>query len=599
MYKIRIITVILLLLLLNESYAQENTEQILISEINLAKTGIISEKQIKNITATEFPSLFPWRPKPEFYEEIFNEDMLRIKKLYNEYGYYDAKVDYRVKRLSDNRVEITIEIEQGDPIILRQIAFSADKDLPEEQTEEIKELISLKTGGTFSSISYQNTKNIIRDYFINRGYAKAEVGGEAIVNKKEKWADVTIEVVKGERYSFGEISIEGNDKIKTYIISREVLYKKGEYYSQKTIDDTRAKIFDLGFFRSVVVNPGFVESEKIVKTNIVVEERKFRRIKAGVGYGTEDLFRGQLIYSQGNFLGGGRNLEIAGKFSFLTQRLSAEFTQPYLFNEEMDFTSTLLLYRDDLDSYTSENLSISNRIDKQVSDYINMSLSYDLLWSSLSDISDATEEFIRSDDYFLTSLNLAIDRSTLDDPINPTRGTSLNFILESSLDFLGSDENYLKEIFGIKGFREFKGVVFAKRFDVGVIVPFGETGTLDVPIFKRFFAGGSTTMRGFPFQKLGPLASNEDPVGGNTILLGSLEARFPIYKKLGGVLFLDYGNVFPDEFDFKLDEIKYAIGTGLRYDTLIGPLRLDFGYTLNPEPGIDRFQFFLSIGHAF
>ncbi|NIS08618.1 MAG: BamA/TamA family outer membrane protein, partial [Candidatus Dadabacteria bacterium] len=115
----------------------------------------------------------------------------------------------------------------------------------------------------------------------------------------------------------------------------------------------------------------------------------------------------------------------------------------------------------------------------------------------------------------------------------------------------------------------------------------------------RFFTGGSTTMRGFPFQELGPLDGSGDPVGGNTLLLGNLEARYPIYKKLGGVVFLDYGNVFPDEFDFKIDDIKYAVGTGLRFDTIVGPLRVDFGYTLNPEPNIDRFQFFLSIGHAF
>jgi outer membrane translocation and assembly module TamA len=194
---------------------------------------------------------------------------------------------------------------------------------------------------------------------------------------------------------------------------------------------------------------------------------------------------------------------------------------------------------------------------------------------------------------------MGIERSTLDDKINPTRGTSMNFILESSLNFLGSDENYIKQVFEFKGFREFKGIIFAKRFTVGLIEPFGKTDTLDVPIFKRFFAGGSTSMRGYPFQKLGPLASNEDPIGGDTLLLGSFEGRFPVYKKLGGVVFLDYGNVYQDEFDFKLDEIKYAIGTGLRYDTLIGPLRLDFGYALNPEPNIDRFQFFLSIGHAF
>ena len=106
-------------------------------------------------------------------------------------------------------------------------------------------------------------------------------------------------------------------------------------------------------------------------------------------------------------------------------------------------------------------------------------------------------------------------------------------------------------------------------------------------------------MRGFPFQKLGPLDANEDPIGGNSLLVGNFEIRFPIYKDLGGVVFFDYGNVYKDEFDYKLDQLKYAPGAGLRYNTIIGPVRFDFGYALNPEPGIRRYQFFFSIGQAF
>ncbi|MEE9193299.1 MAG: BamA/TamA family outer membrane protein, partial [Thermodesulfobacteriota bacterium] len=142
-------------------------------------------------------------------------------------------------------------------------------------------------------------------------------------------------------------------------------------------------------------------------------------------------------------------------------------------------------------------------------------------------------------------------------------------------------------------------IVIAKRLQFGMLYPFGSTGEFDVPIFKRFFAGGSNSVRGFPFQKLGPLDSNEDPLGGNSLLVGNLEVRFPFYADLGGVVFLDYGNVFPDSFSYPLDKLKYAVGTGIRYNTIIGPLRLDFGYALNPNPDLNRFQVWLSVGQAF
>jgi len=106
-------------------------------------------------------------------------------------------------------------------------------------------------------------------------------------------------------------------------------------------------------------------------------------------------------------------------------------------------------------------------------------------------------------------------------------------------------------------------------------------------------------MRGFPFQKLGPLDDSNDPLGGNSLLVGSFEVRYPIYGDFGGVTFLDYGNVYTEEWSFDLADIRYAPGVGLRYDTLIGPVRFDVGYALNPEPGIRRIQFFISIGQAF
>ena len=141
--------------------------------------------------------------------------------------------------------------------------------------------------------------------------------------------------------------------------------------------------------------------------------------------------------------------------------------------------------------------------------------------------------------------------------------------------------------------------MFAKRIQFGFIQPFGSTGEFDVPVFKRFFAGGSASMRGFPFQRLGPLDEDDDPLGGNSILIGNLETRFPLYRKIGGVLFLDYGNVYPSSLSYDFGDIRYAAGAGLRYNTIVGPIRVDLGYALNPVDELSRVQLFISIGQAF
>lgn len=579
--------------------AQENGVDIYVSKIKIKKSGEITKKQIQQNMAIEFPSILPWKPKAVFDEEIFKEDILRIANLYKENGYYDVQVDYEVAKKEDKKVDLFIQIDKGERTALAELDIQIDPPIDDGVYAQLLDSITLKEGGFFSAVEYQHTKGIIASFFSNRGYPFSDIDAQALVNRKELWAKVSIKVDTGEKYYFGKQTVLDNSKIDEYIIRREFLYKPGDEYSLQRLDKTRLSAFGLGYFKSVVIDTDFDKENKLVDTDIKVEEKKLGSVKLGVGYGTEDKLRGQIIWNQRNLFGGGRNLEVAGKFSFLTQRLGAELYQPYIFGTNLDLISSLSTTRDDFPSYTSETLQLTNKIDKKIFENVKLSTSFDIQLSRLSDISESTSDFIEDEEFFLTFLNIGMDRTVIDNALDPKNGTSLSFSLESSLDFLGSDENFIKGIFEFKGYKKLLGIVFAKRIDVGVIQSFSGTEPIDVPIFKRFFAGGSTTMRGFAFQELGPLDDNDDPVGGNTLLLGNLEARYPIYKKLGGVLFLDYGNVYPDEFDFDLGDIKYAVGTGLRFDTIIGPIRADIGYTLNPEPDIDRFQFFLSIGHAF
>ncbi len=582
------------------SHSQNDPATVRISGLKIKGASKVSEKEIKENIATEFPSIRPWVKKPEFDEEILKNDIVRIETLYGNSGYYDAKAEYKLKYSNEkDRVEITITINEGKPVVLTELNIDLigieDKDL----TKRIFDSLPLKVNKTFSPIKYQKAKGIISSILSDNGYPKNSIQGEALVNRKDKWVKVSFIVDAGSLYTFDNISVEGNKEANADIIRREITYREGEIYSTAKLDETRVRVFRLGLFRSVVIDTKFDDVQKRVDTVLRVLERKQGTVKIGVGYGTEDLFRGQIIWTKRNFLGGGRSLEVAGKFSFLTQRAEAIFTQPYIVGRGSELSGIFTLNREDLPSFTSENIIGSAKITKSFGGVYSAFGSLNIQASQLSDISEATQSFIERNNFFLTFLNLGIERNTTDNILNPKRGTLATATVESSFRTLGSDVNYLKAFVELRGYKEISRIVLAKRFSLGVIKPFGNSNTFDVPIFKRFFAGGSTTMRGFPFQELGPLDENEDPVGGNSLLLGSFEFRFPIYKDFGGVAFLDYGNVYPKEFDFKLDEIKYAVGTGLRYNTLIGPLRLDFGYALNPEPGIGRFQFFVSIGQAF
>lgn len=582
-------------------HAQENGKEISISGFDIKGNQSISDNEIKKNITTESPSIKPWVDNPVFDEQIFRNDIVRIKELYDSHGYYDAAVEFDLDfDDSEENVEITIKITEGDPIILRKLELTIKKD--DDNTELKKQIlgkIDLKEGERFSSERFQESKTTIREMLSDQGYPKPKLEAEARVNRRMKWADTNIVVEPGDIYRFGSTTISGNERFSSGIIKRELAYKKGDLYSLKKISDTQSNIFETGLFRSISINTTLNEDSKQADVSIKVTERKPGTVKVGVGFGTEDLLRGQISWTQRNFFGGARVFDVAGKFSFITQRVQTSVKQPYIFGGDSDYKGILNFQRDDLPSYEGKSLNVTNRIDKRISRELNTYAAFDLIYARIDSQTTLTPLEQSRQKVFLTTLNSGFEYFRTDNLLNPTRGVVSILNIETSLSELASDVDYFKTIFEMRGYRPYGNVVFAKRFKIGLIDTFGDTADLDVPIFKRFFAGGSASMRGFAFQKLGPLNESEDPVGGNSLIVGNAEARFPLYKDLGGVLFFDYGNVFPGSYDYKLDDLRYATGLGFRYDTLLGPVRVDFGYALNPDPDLNRFQIFISVGQAF
>lgn len=578
----------------------EDDSVLRISKVKIEGNKVVTNQQIEQVIGTEFPSIRFWVKKPVYDEEVLKDDMVRIQRLYANNGYYDSTATFEIKYNKDEtRVEITINIEEGEPVILTNIDLRFEGELSEKIQEEIKKAIPLEVDKTFSPNGYQQTKGVISEILSNNGYPKSDIEGEALVNRREKWARAKFVVKPGLIYKFGVIKVEGNERVASYIIEREAEFKEGQTFSLSKVNQTQANIFQLGLFRSVVIDPVYNDDEQIADIAIVVKERKQGSVKIGGGFGTEDKLRGQVIWTQRNFFGGGRRLEVSAKASFITQRFEASVIQPFIVGRNSELSGTINFQRDDVPSFKGRSFLTSAALTKDFWKYYSVFGSLNLQFSNIEDSATRTPEERSRENFFLTFINLGFERDTTDNILNPTKGTVISTGLESSFKALASDVNYLKGTIELRGYRKWWNTVFAKKLTVGVIQPFGATQTLDVPIFKRFFAGGSTSMRGFPFQKLGPLDENDDPLGGNSLLVGSFEVRYPILGDFGGVVFFDYGNVYTEEWNYDLSRLKYAPGAGLRYDTLIGPVRFDVGYALNPEPGIRRIQFFISIGQAF
>jgi outer membrane protein assembly factor BamA len=186
----------------------------------------------------------------------------------------------------------------------------------------------------------------------------------------------------------------------------------------------------------------------------------------------------------------------------------------------------------------------------------------------------------------LSALFLDAGRNTTDSILDAKKGYVASVHVETAGQWLGGDYQY-REVTA-------EGRYFQALGSRAVVAVRGRAGSIDsagpeeelVPFFKRYFLGGATNLRGWGRFEVSPLSGSGLPIGGHSFVNFTTELRFPLLGKVGAVVFLDGGNVWTNPWDFNLNDLRYDAGPGLRYDTPVGPFRLDVGWQLNPIPGL-------------
>jgi outer membrane protein assembly factor BamA len=286
---------------------------------------------------------------------------------------------------------------------------------------------------------------------------------------------------------------------------------------------------------------------------------------------------------------------------FLTRHTT--LTQRFFIRNEQEFDTAPLGIPEAQPAFDLFSVGAETRVEHQFSRYLTGATGLELSRNDFSNVDEAAlpDDQVAEDNLLLVQfaeVRWNTSDSISDSILNPTRGVLLRGRVDHSTTAIISDVNFVKFLLEARHYRRLWGkVILAMHLEVGSIQPYGETE--EVPFNVRFFAGGPGSVRGFTLNRLGPLDANGDPIGGNSLIEGSLELRFPIAGAFGGAVFVDFGNVFRDPFTYRLDELRYAVGPGIRYNTPVGPLRVDFGVIVDRRAGEDFGRVEFSIGQAF
>ena len=594
--------VVLWLLLATPSHAVQlenldTTRPWRIRDVRISGNARLSEGDLKEafLTLTR-PWYRFWEQRPLFDPVTFREDLQRLNRLYESRGFYHAEIGHDLST-DDQQGLLTAEIRvsEGPPIVV------ADVDVQVTGNPNFPEILPIKSGDVFTEDAYQRSEQALKQFYSDQGYAHVESQRKAEVVLENNSALVDYIVTPGPPSVFGPTEVAGLSKVDPEIVLRERAYQEGETYSLKKLAQTRSRLVALDLFGTVNVAPQQTPGKPpVVPMLIEATEKEAREVRIGVGYGREDRFRTQVEWRHNNWLGDGRRLSLLAKYSFLEASGAVTFLQPHLFSPNARGVATLRHDRIDEETYLLNTTRFNPRLEYRFSERLSGYLGHRLEYNRFADIPPATVDALDGvqERGWLSGPALGLTWTTADNVLDPTRGEVISLGFDHSGQPWGGDYRFYRIIGEARKYWSIGWqTVLASRLRLGFADPLGATKNL--PVSERFFAGGEKSVRGFGRRRLGPLSSADDPIGGLSLLEGSVELRRPIWQQLGGALFLDFGQVSTRRFHVPVSDLEFAAGFGISYHTPIGPLRVDIGFPFRPPPGDSAFQVHFSVGAYF
>lgn len=609
-------------------------EQPKVVSLEIQGTQQLDEGDIKDrIVTTATPWWEPINPfddGPSYFDaNAWQADLRRIERYYQTRGFYQAEViSDAVEPRGENAVAVRATIAEGEPTRVKALHFTGLEDMPEEHRARALANLPVQQDKVFQEEDWEATKELIQGRLRELGYAEAEVGGEVIVDVATLEATVNLKLQPGPRYRFGNIFVatDANPQVapRRIIEQAQGAIRKGEWYSETALAEAQARVFRMGVFGAVKVNRGAPDREAgTVPVVVDVREAPFHSVRLGFGLGyetTRNEARALGEWTNRNFYGGLRRLTLRGRAGYavlpnvfnrdvdgLILDLTAEFEQPRFIWRDVRFQTSVNVERGLELAYAYLGGRLRAGLVWQPHPNLSIFPSYNLEVYRLTGQASADEvvppivlgcaERGSTDsrcDIALSYLEQTIEWDRRDDRMEPRQGFYAALSIQEGGGPLQGDFTYIRLLPDVRYYHSFgegRRLTLAGRVRLGTLIPLGSRE--ESSIVTRFFSGGPN-MRGFNSRQLAPqtpISENETvPVGGNGLFETSLELRYQMTESLVLAGFYDTGAVTVERFALGniRDNLFHAVGVGLRYLTVVGPIRVDLARRLNTGPGLQN-----------
>jgi outer membrane protein insertion porin family len=586
------------------------------------------KKQIKS-RARRFPSII-FTGKFKFKE--FESDIDKLKEYYNNEGWLDATVRGEVK-YSANKTRITIifYIEERERYYVDIITIKGNTIF---SNRELRLSLKLKEGDPFLTEKFEEDTQQLRLLYGGQGFLKAGVTPRRFFSPEKAKVDITYELEEGERFYINKIKISGNDRTKDNVIRRELNFYPGNRIDTEKIREAHRRLLNTGFFdvesgepTSVSFEPG-PEPDKI-DIMVDVKEGQTGLLRFGGGFGANVGAFGDISYSDRNFdildfpknfhdfisgnafRGAGHVITLRFSPGVYRQEAIFSFFNPAVFDSTYSFGLNFFLYQRVREIYDEGRKGARVTVGKEIlrNLFLRIIPSYELM--EITSVDEDAPEIVNFAEGSFTRLGLELRLiyDKRDSYFFPTRGYEIGGSFEATTlgVKIARTTIYGRKYFTIFNFPDWGKHVLTLAGTAGIVGSTGtqetEPPTTDVPIFERYFAGGWGSIRGFQFRGVSPterfefvdpetgevVFSEDEQVGGNSLLLGSAEYSIPIYGETFRVVtFLDAGKADEKIGDLNLTNMRVAGGFGVRLTIPFfgrAVIAIDYGIPFIQQPG--------------
>jgi outer membrane protein assembly complex protein YaeT len=542
-----------------------------------------------------------------------------LEDLYAIEGYLDARVRVGTPGREGDRAVLVVSIEEGPRYLVGDVTF--DGVAPARDAMAVTET-RLDAGGPFAADVIERARRRLEAAYLRQGFNSVRVDVRPEVDEPASHVDVTFVVEEGPQQVLSEVAVSGASRTREGVVERALRLRVGEPVDLSEWALARKRLYDTNVFRQVdlLAQPlGDPEGglERVLARVTVQEwpdwrfryglqlnderasqeEEAFRSVDESVGR-TQTLGIVGDLRSQ-NLFGRAIGTGISGRLEPSRRGASTFLAFPGFFR--LPVTTSVFVFGERQDFDFGDAFSfVNDRTGASVEQRWRRTRATQIAWSyrfernhTFEGAPDPADDFpldFRSD-VARFSVSTLVDRR--DDPFNARRGWFSSVVFEYAAPEIGSDLRLAKLFAQQRLFRPVGRFVLAGNLQAGAAF------AADLIPSERFRAGGGYTVRGYAEDSLGPLDFLGRPRGGNALLVANYEARFPMYRWVRGVAFLDMGNVFASRDELSFNNLKVGYGIGLRLDTPFALIRVDYGIPTDRRPRDPRGRWYIGIGQVF